>query len=444
MLTFKRFLVEASTTIKLKSFGPANMHDASGKLKLGMLGDFYRRANRIFNAPDPVSGVHVVFSAKDHSVLSPGDVVNLTGNMSPPKDQLDLSKHSHNIIPTVEVVHPTKGTHSVSLQTLKYAEPKRAPGSRVASYNEEHALKRTIQQYHRKLVNSKPTELIADVDQSVTNKTHPFHIDNLPKEEFFKSVKGDPVGTHSLFRNSVITAIHMAKEFPSLVNKNTKLTVTGNSRGQLSDFYKQYGVKQNSASATPKTDLLASATNGVRKYSIKMGKGSQLMSSNVKAIGEGGRIGGEPVAVYDAAALKMVNTHPRFDNDKEGHVARINKAIQDISRPLVTFKNRTRSEQKDAVQEADQHLERLHTEYPELAQHVAHEAGVGNYKFDDDISRPTHIVTLAHIGSPKEKRSVLPGLFAVQKVEDHDWSSYGRPRISLGKHTGSASWRIGS
>jgi hypothetical protein len=187
------------------------------------------------------------------------------------------------------------------------------------------------------------------------------------------------------------------------------LDTAGRTRPELSDLYKESGVK--GAGATSKGDAITvrikSKTGkhkGIKAISLKQGAGSQLMSSSPA----------EFRAIY-THAVNQIHGHDGKKPMSPEH-QKHQKRIEEIRKKLDSGDH----------EGAQVKLAKLHKDIDDsgLNREVHKEAITGNGKFKGDEGKATHVVT---IGKDAKVSSV--GEF-MDEYEPH----FKQPRASKGKH----------
>jgi hypothetical protein len=259
-------------------------------------------------------------------------------------------------------------------------------------YSEEHA--------HRKLWNyfishpehgkevrdailkkdyDKALEIIStEVDYSKTDKDHPLHFDNA--KQGFSAKHGKRSGDEGDYHREIDDAIHgvlalaSQKKLRGAVEKMHPARVTGGSdpSAKLSKTWKGSGGKN----VTPKADLeIYNPENPKERRGISMKKGGGAQLASAEA--------GELLATYKAASKSFVQ---RFHGNKSKEERnKIQKDIMDrisrVANANTQMKNASGSEKQALKTSAQDILDTLHDEHPNLTRHVSQVSTSGKQKF---------------------------------------------------------------
>jgi hypothetical protein len=262
-----------------------------------------------------------------------------------------------------------------------------------------------------------------EIERSKSNPEHPLHISKADKKEFVHGVNGLEDAGSSAVRERAAASYHknlrdaahsiraMAShpDFKNHWKNGDTLDTAGRTRPELSDLYRESGVK--GAGATSKGDAITvkmkSKTGkhkGIKAISLKQGGSSQLMSSSPA----------EFRAIY-THAVGQIHGHDGKKPMSPEH-QKHQKRVEDIRKHL---------ESGDHVT-AQTKLAKLHKDLDSsgLNREVHKEAITGNGKFKGDEGKATHVVT---IGKDAKVRSVNEFM---DEYEPH----FKQPRATKGKH----------
>ena len=232
-----------------------------------------------------------------------------------------------------------------------------------------------------------------EIERARNDPEHPLHISKADKKEFVHGVNGlgdsgssaareRAAASHNRNLRDAAHSIRAMASHPDFKNhwKNgDTLDTAGRTRPELSDLYKESGVK--GAGATSKGDAITvrvkSKTGkhkGIKAISLKQDGGSQLMSSSPA----------EFRAIY-THALRQIHGHDGEKPMSPEH-QKHQKRVEDIRKHL---------ESGDHVS-AQKKLAKLHKDLDDrgLNREVHKEAITGNGKFNGDEGKATHVVTI--------------------------------------------------
>lgn len=248
---------------------------------------------------------------------------------------------------------------------LRYSEFL-AEASKKTGYNDDHAtahLWNSIMSLPNKdaLVNSPDSSaILREIESAKTNTKHPLNQANAPREGYVGGVE-NPEGYYVELKHAAAT-VHALANHPSLAAGGVA-RVTGAESGNLSDLWKANGGKDR----TSKADIIIQ--NGETQHPISLKKGdSQLMSAQPN----------EFMATYDHATRQHMQNNPKF---KESHRKSVMDRVNKIAQNMEAMKTASRDEQIRLKNEAQQHINDIHTEHPGLLDHVHYEAATGHGKF---------------------------------------------------------------
>lgn len=164
---------------------------------------------------------------------------------------------------------------------------------------DEHAVIRAWNHFSEHFDGKKPSleEMHSEIENARRDPSHPLHIKNVPKSEFIHGINGhDDAGSEEVrkraentyynnMRNAshTISALANHPDFKSHWKNKDVFEGAGRSQPELSDLYKESGVK--GAGATSKADVITVRSRkpgykALKLISLKDEKGSQLMSSS--------------------------------------------------------------------------------------------------------------------------------------------------------------------
>jgi hypothetical protein len=193
------------------------------------------------------------------------------------------------------IIHPDNSTTKITIPHTNVSVESEKSGKHV----DEHAVIRTWNHFSDHYNGEQPTveEMHSEIDRAKSDPSHPLHISNIPKKEFTHGINGYGDGgseevrkrAENTYYNNMKNAAHtihaMAKhkDFKSHWQNKDILEGAGRTQPELSDLYKESGVK--GAGATSKADVITIRSRSpehkaLKLISLKDEKGSQLMSSS--------------------------------------------------------------------------------------------------------------------------------------------------------------------
>lgn len=338
MLTFKRFLLEAKIA-------------ASGKHAQRHFEKYIKN----FLPDEPSHGTET------HELNS--DIISHEGEIIPKGERVSL--HGHRI--------DNKGKHFVTVKTSKgnFGE---IPVSSLkkpkdeAKYNDEHAFK-TVWNHFIKQPNmfDDKQRMLEEIKNARKDKSHPLNFNNQGNSGFSG---GERTPNHQdSYYEELERAVHTTHAFANhpevkkLIIHGPEASVTGASRGKLSDIWKKHGA----TNSTSKSDIMIGSGKNAISVSLKKGD-SQLMSAQPE----------EMKATYDHATNEYMTKNPNFTAE---HKADIMDKIHQVHEHLYAMQNANKNTQKELAAKAQTIINNIHKDHPLLIDHISHEAATGYGKF---------------------------------------------------------------
>ena len=294
----------------------------------------------------------------------------------------------------------------------------RKPSEKDGRHNEEYAVKKTWNHFSSRSGGDNPPsveDMHREIDNAQTNKNHPLHIKHTEDHEFVGKVSGNNfrAGTsesrkrarQTYYQNlkdatHTVSAMANHKDFKTHWKNGDSLEHSGKMKPELSQHYKDRGVKGTGATSKGDALIMKSSkgkTKGVKALSFKKTGGSQLMSSSPA----------EFHAIYHHA-LKQSS------DDNEANLEKLQRARNHI--------------EKGEHEKANKIVQGMHNSMPHLIHHVTHEALTGNGKFASADGRATHVASIG-----KDARVWSTDEFL---RDHHDATAKSRPRVRASKHGG--------
>ena len=193
------------------------------------------------------------------------------------------------------VVH-SDGTHTKA--TIPHTSIS-VESEKTGKHNEEHAVIRAWNHFSEHFGGKTPSlkDMHDEISAAQKDKTHPLHISKVPKSEFVHGLNGHgDEGSHAVkeraehsyydnMRDAAHTVAALAehRDFKNHWKNKDILEGSGRSQPELSDLYKDAGVR--GAGATSKADVITVRSRqpghkALKLISLKKEAGSQLMSSS--------------------------------------------------------------------------------------------------------------------------------------------------------------------
>lgn len=291
------------------------------------------------------------------------------------------------------------------------------------TYNDEHAHMNVWNHMVNTGITHDHGAMTDELEKAKTDETHPLHFNNIAPDGFKgkKKTEGARTSYHSELRTAVDTvhALHNHPDFKKAVKEKHQAKVMGGESGQVSELWKEHGAKN----GTSKSDLVVQDPKhpkGGIKLSMKKGAGSQLMSAGPE----------ESTAVHDAAAREMLDNHPNYknldDETKVSHHHLILHLMKKVSDHINAMKTSTRAEMVKHKDEAQETLNHLHDNFPELNSYVRKEATTGEAKFGKGSPYTAAYLVKSSAGKKGAE---------VKSVDDVNYDG-PRPRVALPKGEG--------
>lgn len=285
--------------------------------------------------------------------------------------------------------------------------------------NDEHAMAHLwnhgIQKYGKKHLDN-PDLIHKDIDSAKNNPNHPLHHSNFNPSGF---VNNNPHGKENAYYkelHSSVAGYHALATHAKLAKRHAEkhpMEVSGSGRGQLSDLWK----KHNAGNATSKADLvIRNPKNSTDQHGISVKKGpSQIMSGHHA----------EWAATVEAASKKAGHS-PKQHSDVMNHVNQMGKLAHN-------FENQSPVARAKRIEKIKAFHHNLHQKYPNLANHITHEATTGEQKFKTPEGR-AHMIL--HHGSGGAHVTDMTSSTPPSIVSKHRVSlkSHGSLKDSKGRH----------
>lgn len=422
LLSFDEFkelyLMEAKKSVEPKASDNEDEEDSSKPKMLYRKGEDAKRHTEQYVKPNAVdasdtSGLHLRFLGKSKLSL-PSEMKDDSGKTIPKGSKLVPIKGSHRVDSegvhhsSFHVLHPNGRTVS---RISKLPHHKVAvENNKSGKHNDEHAVMKVWNHFSS---NAHKGPDVSDVDglahirhmhneieKARFDKDHPLHISKTKKSEFVHGLNGHNDGAseettkraedtyYNNLKKAAYTINKMAnhKDFKHHWKNKDILTGSGRTRPELSDNYKNEGVR--GAGATSKSDVITIRSRekghkALKLISLKDEKGSQLMSSSPA----------EFSAIYKHALKRHHEAGHISRKDYDDHVATIDKIKEHLKKGDHVTANSTLKKLHEKLGGGrDRATGKLKDH--KFSRAVHHEAITGEGKFKTKEGTATHVVTI--------------------------------------------------
>jgi hypothetical protein len=266
-----------------------------------------------------------------------------------------------------------------------------------AKYNDEHAFKH-IWNHGIKSGNFDINHLRDEVEKAKTDTTHPLHIGNID-EKGFSGGKRTDAHTNSYYdelHHAANTVSEVAKHphFQDEIKKGTTAEIGGaaklkRTKEGLRSWWEKHWGRYGGKDTTSKSDVVI----GNKKVSYKKGGGSQLMSGQPD----------EFAATYYSASRNAV---------KSGHMTKeqrdlMKDKIKKVHGLLHNLKGADLETAEGLRKEAQQHINDIHRDNPNLLHHIYKEAASGSGKFGQDSDHSAnYLISSSHGNKPVSIKNI--------------------------------------
>lgn len=284
-----------------------------------------------------------------------------------------------------------------------------------SGYSDEHALanawNHAVSHPNASHLLSNSSHLHDEIEKAKSDTNHPLNFAN-QKDGFTGGKKPEHEDAYYSELHHAADAVHGIANHPSFKNavKNKlQAKVSGASKGKLSDNWKKSGA----TNTTSKADVVIGGGQGEEKHGVSLKKGdAQLMSAEPN----------EFHATYSHAVEQHQSQNKDFtDEHKKSVMDRVSKIQSNLNAMKTTT---DKSEQRRLRDEAQGHINSIHSEHPSLLHHVAFEASTGHGKFGQGgEGTARHLVTTI-AGSAPHVHDTETG---------HQPIEVGTPRVALPK-----------
>lgn len=290
-----------------------------------------------------------------------------------------------------------------------------------SGYNDEHATahlwNKIVSHPNAAHFLKHPDNIRAEIEKAKKDKNHFLNVKDAPSEGFKGGVKNAAAvaGYYHELHHAAATVYALAKHpsFKQAVKRKLKARVAGGQkikRDNLSPTWQHAGAKD----GTSKADIEIGERDTEHFHPISLKKGdSQLMSAQPE----------EFHATYEHATSQHMKDNPKF---KEHHKRAVMERVMQISKHLKAMAGARPEKQRMHRDKAQELINSIHEEHPDLIHQVAFEAATGHGKFGHgQPGTARHLVT--SLGTGAHIHDTKTGQEPIQ---------VGVPRIALPKGTG--------
>lgn len=270
--------------------------------------------------------------------------------------------------------------------------------SAKSGYNDEHAVAHlwnsiTSHANAKHLLKS-ADNIKAEIEKAKKDKKHPLNAKNAPVQGFKRGIRNNQAYYDEL--HHAAATVHGLANHPSFkeaVKKKLKAKVAGAKKiksNELSDTWQSSGAKD----GTSKADIEIGERGDEHFHPISLKKGdSQLMSAQPE----------EFHATYEHATSEHMKDNPKFTAE---HKEAVMDKVRRIAKHLKSMAGAHPQKQRKHRDDAQELINSIHSEHPNLLHSVAFEAATGHGKFGHErTGTARHLVTSlgtsAHIHDTK-------------------------------------------